>query len=168
MTAALKLGWRCATLRLVASSESQNALQSASPAETAAFGARLAGRLQPGDVVYLCGALGAGKTTLARGLIATWTGSDEDVPSPTYTLVQTYDGPAGTLWHIDLYRLDNPDDVLELGLEDSSALMLIEWPERLGPHAPRDRLEIHIHPRGEARMIEIKGVGRFEGVDFVG
>jgi tRNA threonylcarbamoyladenosine biosynthesis protein TsaE len=164
----LKRGWRCATLRAVSRSESQNALQSTSPAATAAFGARLAGRLHAGDTVFLCGGLGAGKTTLARGLIAAWTGQDEDAPSPTYTLVQTYDGPAGELWHVDLYRLDHADDVLELGLEDSRALLLIEWPERLGPHAPRDRLEIHIRPRGEARMIELKGVGRFEGADFVG
>ena len=159
---------RCATLRVVAPSESQNALLSKTPAETAAFGARLAAKLAEGDIVFLKGGLGAGKTTLARGLISAWTGTDDEVPSPTYTLVQTYSGPRGELWHIDLYRLDDPDETLELGLEESGALLLIEWPERLGAHTPRDRIEIHLQERGAARLIEIMGVGRYKGVDFVG
>jgi tRNA threonylcarbamoyladenosine biosynthesis protein TsaE len=158
----------CATLDPVAPSESQNALLSKSPAETAAFGARLAAKLTEGDVVFLKGGLGAGKTTLARGMISAWMGTDEEAPSPTYTLVQTYSGPRGELWHTDLYRLDDPNETLELGLEESSALLLIEWPERLGAYAPRDRIEIHLQERGEARLIEIIGVGRYKGVDFVG
>src|SRR5689334_12245837 len=90
-------------------------------AATEAFGARLAASLRVGDVVCLSGDLGAGKTTLARGAITAWTGVNEDAPSPTYTLVQTYDGPRGALWHVDLYRLNRPEEAWELGLEDAFA-----------------------------------------------
>lgn len=116
----------------------------ADPAATEALGARLGARLAPGDVVCLSGNLGAGKTTLARGVIAAWTGEQEETPSPTYTLVQTYEGPRGELWHVDLYRLKRPDDAWELGLEDAfaAAATLIEWPERLEGQLPRDRLDI--------------------------
>lgn len=129
-------------------------------AATMALGARLAGALKPGDVVFLQGDLGAGKTTLARGLIAAWTGEDE-VPSPTYTLVQTYEGPRGPLWHLDLYRLEQPEDALELGLEDGldSALMLIEWPERLGALAPAARIEVALAPDGDGRIARLSGHG---------
>lgn len=152
----------------MATNESLSATLAQTPAETAALGARLAARAAPGDVIFLRGGLGAGKTTLARGFIAAWTGSDEDAPSPTYTIVQTYEGPRGPLWHVDLYRLENADDTLELGLEDAytDSVVLIEWPERLGPHAPRDRIELHLQPRGDARLIEIFGVGRHAGVRF--
>jgi tRNA threonylcarbamoyladenosine biosynthesis protein TsaE len=158
-----------ATLPNVTSPESLNAQLSETPAATAALGARLAGQLSIGDVVFLRGDLGAGKTTLARGLIGAWTGSDEEAPSPTYTLVQTYDGPRGALWHIDLYRLNDPDDVLELGLDEAyeSAVTLIEWPERLGAHAPRDRIEVSIKQKGDARLIEISGAGRHAGARLV-
>jgi len=99
-------------------------------AATAALGAQLAAALRPGDVVLLWGGLGAGKTTLARGLIAAWTGIDEDAPSPTYTLVQVYESARGPLWHMDLYRLEDAEEALELGLEDAlvEAVTLIEWP----------------------------------------
>jgi len=120
---------------------------------TLALGRRLGARLAAGDVVCLSGGLGAGKTTLARGAIEAWTGRDEDAPSPTYTLVQTYEGARGELWHVDLYRLQRPDDAWELGLEDAfaSAACLIEWPERLGDGLPSDRLDIALAPRGEGR-----------------
>ena len=80
-------------------------------AATLALGRRLGNTLEPGDVVCLSGALGAGKTTLARGGIAAWTGQEEETPSPTFTLVQTYDGPKGELWHVDLYRLKRPEEL---------------------------------------------------------
>lgn len=107
-------------------------------AATLALGKRLGAQLQPGDAVCLYGDLGAGKTTLARAAIEAWTGSAEDAPSPTYTLVQTYDGPRGELWHVDLYRLKRPEDAWELGLEDAfaAAACLIEWPERLQGNLP--------------------------------
>lgn len=134
------------------------------PAATEALGARLARLLVPRDVLFLRGDLGAGKTTLARGLIEAWTGEAE-APSPTYTLVQTYEGPAGPLWHMDLYRLKDPEEALELGLEEGldEALLLIEWPERLGALAPDDRIEIALLPAGAGRIAEVSGHGRYAG-----
>lgn len=130
-------------------------------AATEGLGARLGARLAPGDVVCLSGGLGAGKTTLARGAISAWTGKQEEAPSPTYTLVQTYDGPRGELWHVDLYRLKRADDAWELGLEDAfaDAACLIEWPERLEGALPRDRLDIKLAQAGEARRAELTGHG---------
>jgi tRNA threonylcarbamoyladenosine biosynthesis protein TsaE len=130
-------------------------------AATAALGARVGARLQEGDAVCLYGGLGAGKTTLARGAISAWMGSAQEAPSPTYTLVQIYDGPKGALWHVDLYRLKSADEVFELGLEDAfmSAACLIEWPERLGGVLPRDRLEIALRPQGEGRHALLTGFG---------
>ncbi len=135
------------------------------PAATEALGARLAGVLAPRDVVFLCGQLGAGKTTLARGLIGAWTGGEEEAPSPTYTLVQTYEGPGGPLWHLDLYRLKSPEEVLELGFEEGldEALMVIEWPERLGALTPADRIEITLSPAGNGRIAKVSGYGRHAG-----
>lgn len=130
-------------------------------AATQALGARLAARLTQGDVVCLSGSLGAGKTTLARGVIEAWTCEREEAPSPTYTLVQTYEGPRGELWHVDLYRLKRPEDAWELGLEDAfaSAATLIEWPERLERQLPRDRLDIELRPEGEGRRAALTAHG---------
>lgn len=86
----------------------------ADAAATLALGRRLGDALGPGDVVCLSGNLGAGKTTLARGAIEAWTGQPEEAPSPTFTLVQTYEGSRGELWHVDLYRLKRPDDAWSL------------------------------------------------------
>jgi tRNA threonylcarbamoyladenosine biosynthesis protein TsaE len=115
-------------------------------AATAAFGHRLAGLLRRGDVVALKGGLGAGKTTLARGIIAALSPEVTEVPSPTFTLVQTYpvrlaDGEA-ELWHFDLYRLDRPEQIDELGLDEAlaGAVSLIEWPELIERQLPRDRV----------------------------
>jgi len=128
---------------------------------TLAFGRRLGERLGVGDVVCLSGNLGAGKTTLARGAIEAWTGYPDETPSPTYTLVQTYEGGRGELWHVDLYRLKQADDAWELGLEDAfaSAACLIEWPERLEGQLPRDRLEIELKPVGEGRCAALRAHG---------
>jgi len=103
---------------------------------TMALGARLAPYLRAGDVVLLKGDLGAGKTTWARGLICSLLGvevGDVEVPSPTYTLVQTYDAPNFEVWHFDLYRLKQENDVWELGIEEAldDGICLIEWPERI-------------------------------------
>lgn len=130
-------------------------------AATEAFGQRLGAVLSGGDVICLRGGLGAGKTTLARGAISAWTGAQEEAPSPTYTLVQTYDGPRGELWHVDLYRLKAPEEALELGLEEAfaDAACLIEWPERLGGYLPADRLDIALEPREGGRTARLVGHG---------
>ncbi|MDP1026320.1 tRNA (adenosine(37)-N6)-threonylcarbamoyltransferase complex ATPase subunit type 1 TsaE [Sphingomonas sp. KR1UV-12] len=103
--------------------------------ETAAFGARMAGRVRAGDVVTLAGPLGAGKTSIARGLLAAL-GLAGEAPSPSFAIVQPYAPPEVDLpvLHVDLYRLDDPDEVEELGLEDQRAdgVLLVEWPERAG------------------------------------
>ena len=132
-------------------------------AATLALGARLGAQLARGDVVCLSGGLGAGKTTFARGAIEAWTGEAEEAPSPTYTLVQTYDGPRGQLWHIDLYRLKRAQEAWELGLEDAfaDAACLIEWPERLGGLLPRDRLDIALETHGEGRRAKLDGRGKW-------
>jgi len=113
-------------------------------AATRRLGAALAALARPGDVIALRGTLGAGKSTLARAFIRAVTTPDEEVPSPTFTLVQQYDGEAGLIWHFDLYRLEKPEDALELDIEEAFAegISLIEWPDRLGRHLPRRRLDI--------------------------
>lgn len=116
----------------------------ADEAATRALGARLARLARPGDVIALFGTLGTGKSTLARAFIRALTSPDEEVPSPTFTLVQAYEADAAVLWHFDLYRLDRPEDAFELGIEDAfvDGISLIEWPERLGRLMPRGRLEL--------------------------
>jgi tRNA threonylcarbamoyladenosine biosynthesis protein TsaE len=129
---------------------------------TAALGARLAAHLAIGDCVALSGGLGAGKTTLARGLISAWMGRAEEAPSPTYTLAQLYEGPRGPLWHMDLYRLRSAEEADELGLEDAleEALCLIEWPERLAGRMPRCWLEISLALAPSGRVAHLQWQGR--------
>ncbi len=123
----------------------------------------LAGALAPGDVVALAGDLGAGKTTFARALIAAFAAASRqappEVPSPTFTLAQTYEFPQATLWHFDLYRIERPEDALELGIEEALAegIALVEWPERLGPLLPARRIEVRLAFIGasDARRIDI-------------
>jgi tRNA threonylcarbamoyladenosine biosynthesis protein TsaE len=114
------------------------------PEETAAVSRKIATLLHPGDVVLLKGDLGSGKSTFARALIQALCGEETEVPSPTFTLVQTYETPHFTLWHFDLYRLQNPEEIYELGIEEASmnGVSLIEWPERMGASLPRNSLEI--------------------------
>ena len=132
------------------------------PAETAALAAKLARALVPGDVLALRGDLGAGKTAFARGLIAARAVGQEtpEVPSPTFTLVQTYEFPDALLWHFDLYRIARPDDALELGIEEAFAdgISLIEWPERLAGLLPARRIEIRIAfgETPDSRRIEVE------------
>lgn len=125
-------------------------------AATARLGTALAAVLAPGDVVALAGDLGAGKTALVRALVRAATGNPaEDVPSPTFTLVQTYDGRGGaTYWHFDLYRLESPDDAVELDIDEafSEGIALIEWPDRLGGYLPRRALRLGLTiPEGTNR-----------------
>jgi tRNA threonylcarbamoyladenosine biosynthesis protein TsaE len=132
------------------------------PATTEALGRWLAGRLGAGDVLLLDGPIGAGKTHLARALIQhrlATANRMEDVPSPTFTLVQVYDDGAGEIWHADLYRLTHPDQVAELGLDDAfdHALCLVEWPDRLGSLTPPQALRLHLAAEGEGRRATLTG-----------
>lgn len=131
---------------------------------TDALGGLLADHLVPGDTVLLTGSIGAGKSHLSRSIIRSRLNRMEDVPSPTFTLVQTYEHPDGDIWHADLYRLSHPDEVLELGLEEafSTAICLVEWPERLGRHLPRDAIQVALSPEAEGRRAKIAFVGRPE------
>lgn len=115
-----------------------------SPDQTAALAERLGTCLAPGDTILLQGPIGAGKTHFARSLIQSRLATPEDVPSPTFTLVQTYDADGVEIWHADLYRLTSPDQVVELGLTDAfqTAICLVEWPDRLGSLAPRHALTL--------------------------
>jgi len=119
---------------------------------TEAFGAALAGALRPGDVIALYGALGAGKTTLARGLLR-GLGHDGEVASPTFPIVQAYAPPDTRipLWHVDLYRIEDPAELEEIGLDEAreAAAMVIEWPERLPLLWPETlRLTLGVEPGG--------------------
>lgn len=124
------------------------------PDATAALAAAMAPVARRGDVIALWGGIGAGKSHFARTLIATRLaaiGRAEDIPSPTFTLVQSYDAGDLEIWHSDLYRLTHADEVLELGLEDAfdQAVCLIEWPDRLGTDLPAHALHLHLDPGAE-------------------
>lgn len=117
-----------------------------SPDATAALAAQVGAILAPGDALLLVGPVGAGKSHFARALIQSLQDDPEDVPSPTFTLVQTYETRSGQIWHCDLYRLSGPDEIEELGLADAldTAICLIEWPDRLGELTPRDALTLQL------------------------
>lgn len=119
----------------------------------------LAPRLRGGDNVMLHGPLGAGKSHFARALIRARLGRMEEVPSPSFTLVQVYDDGASEIWHADLYRLSHLDDVLELGLVDAfaTAICLVEWPDRLGPLVPPDALHLTLADDGDGRRATLSG-----------
>lgn len=133
-------------------------------AATAALADKLAPLLRARDVVTLHGDLGAGKTTFARALLKAL-GIGDEVPSPTFTLVQSYEGSAFSIYHFDLYRLKAPEEIEEIGFEDACAdgLVLVEWPEKALPFMPRDRLELFfaMDDRGN-RKVELRGLGAWE------
>ena len=116
------------------------------PLETKKLATLFKANLQKGDVVLLKGEIGAGKSHFARSLIQSAMYIKEEVPSPTFTLVQVYDTTIGSIWHADLYRLNDYSDVIELGLIDAfgEEIVLLEWPERLGYLEPKDSLTIEI------------------------
>lgn len=134
---------------------------------TAALARRIAPRLGAGDMVALLGDLGAGKSHFARALIAArlaTLGREEEIPSPSYTLVQTYDLGDVEIWHADLYRLSGPDEAAELGLEEAfdRAICLVEWADRLGEALPPRRLTLALDfagPETEARRARLSAVG---------
>ncbi|MAY86286.1 MAG: tRNA (adenosine(37)-N6)-threonylcarbamoyltransferase complex ATPase subunit type 1 TsaE [Pseudooceanicola sp.] len=112
--------------------------------ETAEFACRIGARLESGDTILLSGPVGAGKSHFCRSLIQSRLSEPEDVPSPTFTLVQMYDTTKDQIWHADLYRLTGTDEIEELGLFDAfeQAICLVEWPDRLGDTAPPDALAL--------------------------
>jgi len=138
-------------------------------AATARLGAAVARELAAGDAVCLWGPLGAGKSTLARGLIRALTRPDEDVPSPTFTLVQFYQTPSLGIAHFDLYRITRTSELAEIGLDEAldDGAAIIEWPERLEGHLPPDRLDIEFaivgKGRDEHRTARLTPHGSWEG-----
>lgn len=129
-------------------------------AATEALAARLAEGAQPGDAVLLSGPLGAGKSALARAFLRALAGDPLlEVPSPTFTLVQTYDTPRGPAWHFDLYRLSGPDGLAELGWDEArEGIAVVEWPDRLGALAPEGALRVALAPVSEdAREATLSG-----------
>ena len=135
-------------------------------AATIKLGSAIARLLRAGDTVALWGELGAGKTTLARALI-TQLGYAGEVPSPTFTLVQSYDLSPAAVWHYDFYRIDDPGEIVELGFEEAMAetISLVEWPERMGPLLPADRLDVVLTYTGDDdnRRALLRGHGGWQG-----
>lgn len=139
-------------------------------AATIRLGAAVAAVLKDREAVLLWGPLGAGKSTLARGLIRALTHAHEDVPSPTFTLVQFYVSPGLRLAHFDLYRIARPEEVHEIGLDEAleDGAVVIEWPERLQGHLPPDRLDIELvllgeEGRNDVRLARLTPHGLWEG-----
>ena len=133
-------------------------------AATEALGARIAAWLRTGDSVLLAGPLGAGKSALARALLRALTHDPAlEVPSPSYTLVQGYPSPLGLVQHYDLWRLDGPGALTELGWDADEGVALVEWPDRLGHLTPPDALYVDLSYDGEARRAALRGwPGRLE------
>mgnify|MGYP002641583076 CR=1 FL=1 len=135
---------------------------------TGRLAARVAALLAPGDLVCLSGSLGAGKTVFARGVVTTLAAKFEtpvdEVPSPTFTLVQLYDFPGFMLYHFDLYRIERAEEVFELGIEDALAegVSLIEWPEKMAALLPAERLDIDLQ-QGPVENARIATITPYEG-----
>jgi tRNA threonylcarbamoyladenosine biosynthesis protein TsaE len=129
-------------------------------AATERFAAGIAAQVQPGDAILLSGPLGAGKTAFARAFLrAAAEDPALEVPSPSFTLVQSYDTHRGTVHHFDLWRLNGPEPLGELGWEDArDDIVLVEWPDRLGMLTPPDALHLDFEPaEGDARIVRIAG-----------
>ncbi len=135
-------------------------------AATASFARALARLAEVGDVIALWGTLGVGKSVFARAFIRQLTSPLEEVPSPTFTLVQNYEGREGEIYHFDFYRLERVEDAYELGIEEAfnDGIALLEWPERIEPLLPRDRLNITLsHGENEqARTLKLEAEGKWE------
>ncbi len=133
--------------------------------DTHDMAAKIAALVSVGEAITLRGDLGAGKTTFARYVIRALAGAEVEVPSPSFTLVQTYDTLVFPLWHFDLYRLSKPEEALELAIEDAfiEAVSLIEWPEIIEEWLPEDRLDVHmaITPNGDGREMLLTAYGQW-------
>ena len=129
-------------------------------AATIALATRIAAIMRPGDAILLAGPLGAGKTEFARALLRAATATPYlEVPSPTFTLVQSYATPRGTVHHFDLWRLSGPDGLVELGWDDAcDDIVLVEWPDRLGHLSPTIALNIRLEPGpDDSRIAHLNG-----------
>lgn len=137
---------------------SNHTFTSPSPAHTEAFAIKIGRLLQPGDVLLLEGDLGAGKSLFARALIQSLLETPEDVPSPSFTIIQTYETARGMIWHSDLYRLSSTQEIEELGLIDAfdDAICLIEWPDRLGDVTPPNALMLTLKHMDDPDHRQIK------------
>lgn len=133
-------------------------------AATEELGQVMARALRPGDVITLSGGLGAGKTTLARGILRAL-GHEGEVPSPTFAIVQPYEELDPPVWHVDLYRIEDPDEIAELGLDSAvDAALIVEWPERAGPGAWSEALQLSLDMAGAgARRLTAKVPPAWQG-----
>jgi tRNA threonylcarbamoyladenosine biosynthesis protein TsaE len=132
-----------------------------SEAETVALGREIARHLAAGDTVTLAGPLGSGKTVLARAIVRTFS-PREEVPSPTFTLVQTYETQNFSIAHVDLYRVKAESELRELGLDEAleRGVLVVEWPDRMSMQLPPDRLDIMFEAvDGESRLVKVVGRG---------
>lgn len=138
----------------------------ADAAATEAVGLALARLVAPGDAIALSGPLGSGKTTLARGLLA-GLGLAGEAPSPSFAIVQPYGPPELRLplWHVDLYRIEDPAEAAELGLDDArdEVVLIVEWPERLGREPWSDALWLELAPEGAGRRLTAQVPAAWEG-----
>lgn len=125
--------------------------------ETAKLGRKLAEMAVRGDTFALFGTLGMGKSVLSRAFVQKLTDASE-VPSPTFTLVQSYEAPDFDIYHFDLYRIKKPEEIFELGMEEAlyQGVSLIEWPEKMGAYLPRNAFRVEIVPFGSGRKITVK------------
>lgn len=128
------------------------------PDATDAFARTVAPFVTAPCTLLLEGDIGAGKSHFARALMRSLGVTDRDIPSPTFTLVQTYESPAGAIWHSDLYRLSSVEEAEELGLFDAfeTAICLVEWPDRFGGETPRDALWLTFEPQGDGRQVTLR------------
>ena len=143
--------------------------QSLSEMETDRLARQIAGHLEPGDTILLYGLVGAGKSAFARAVIRALlpeADATQDIPSPSFTLVQEYQTTKGPLWHADLYRLSDPSEIVELGLEEAfdDAICMVEWAEKLGPLRPDGAIEIRLAQGKEENQREISFSGPPDGV----
>lgn len=127
-------------------------------ADTIKCAQEFAKKLKGHEIVALDGTLGMGKTVFVRSVIQELSNSQTDVPSPTFTLLQTYDTSKGTIYHFDFYRLKTPEEAYEIGIEDAftDGICFIEWPEKIGTLLPQNAIHIVFTNLSEGRQIEIK------------
>ena len=131
----------------------------ASETDTVNWGQRLSSIAKKGDVFALYGTLGMGKSVLARAFVQKLCGL-QDVPSPTFTLLQNYEAPDFEVFHFDLYRIKSAEEIFEIGVEEAiySGVSLIEWPEKMGGYLPRDVFKVELFPQDGGRRLQISAV----------